>query len=54
MRSAGVSGAGIDADIAGAEDTAPDETDPTVGPEATDPAGGADTAIGGAEETPPA
>ena len=55
MRGAGVSGAGIDADIAGAEDTAPDDTDPTVNAGATDTTGApTDTALGGAEETPTA
>tara|TARA_Y100001954_G_C15806033_1_gene602685 strand:- start:961 stop:2691 length:1731 start_codon:yes stop_codon:yes gene_type:complete len=55
MRGAGVSGAGIEADLAGAEDTAPDDSDPTVDAGATDTTGApGDTALGGAEETPTA
>ena len=55
MRGAGVSGAGIEADLAGAEDTAPDDADPTVDAGATDTTGApGDTALGGAEETPTA
>ena len=53
MRSAGVSGAGIDADIAGAEDTASMTQIPTVNAGATDTTGGADTALGGVQETSP-
>ena len=58
MRGAGISGAGIDADIGGATDVAPEGEDPTVGAGGTDTTGApADTALGGAEgggETPPA
>jgi hypothetical protein len=44
MRTAGISSAGISADIDGAEDIAPDEGEPEVGAEATPP----DTATGAA------
>ena len=47
MRGAGISGAGIDADIGGATDTAPEGEDPTVGAGGTDTTGApADTALG--------
>ena len=54
MRGAGISGAGIEADIAGAEDTPPEEDpagDITVGQGDT-PA--PDPTAGGAPDTPPA
>ena len=53
MRGAGVSGAGIEADIAGAEDTPPEEEggDITVG---QGDAAAPDPAAGGAPDTPPA
>tara|TARA_R110000796_G_scaffold54998_1_gene128387 strand:+ start:3368 stop:5116 length:1749 start_codon:yes stop_codon:yes gene_type:complete len=44
MRTAGISSAGISADIDGAEDIAPDDSDPEVGADATPP----DTATGAA------
>jgi hypothetical protein len=44
MRTAGISSAGISADIDGAEDIAPDEGEPEIGTEATPP----DTATGAA------
>jgi len=58
MRGAGISGAGIDADIGGATDTAPEGEDPTLTAGGDDTTGApADTALGGDEgggETPPA
>ena len=58
MRGAGISGAGIDADIGGATDTAPEGEDPTLAAGGDDTTGApADTALGGDEgggETPPA
>ena len=58
MRGAGISGAGIEADIGGATDVAPEGEDPTVAAGATDTTGAptGDTAVGGAPagETPPA
>ena len=56
MRGAGISGAGIAGDIAGATDTAPEGEDPTVSAGATDStgAGGDASAAGAAEPAPEA
>ena len=56
MRGAGISGAGIDADIGGATDVAPEGEDPTVSAGATDStgAGGDASAAGAAEPAPEA
>ena len=55
MRGAGISGAGIGADIEGATDTAPEGEDPTVTAGATDTTGaGGDAGVGDAEPTPEA
>ena len=52
MRSAGISSSGISSDLGGAEDIAPDTTDPTLGDEATPPETTTGQDIGGGTAPP--